>query len=390
MKGLMVAILIAACQLTAFSQGIEFFHGTFQEALDKAKVENKKVFVDVYTSWCGPCKKMAKTVFTQDQVGTFYNQNFICIKIDAEKGEGPTIAKKYGVSGYPTLMYLNGNGDAVKKLTSGVDAPYLIELGKSVLTVNDNFSVLKKKFAANKLNKDELYQYLVLLQSKELSKEVAEVFGEYFALATKEGINIQLLNMIPEYASTSDSKAFQHLLKNRKKFNKAIGEEKVTNCINDFYLGEFKYTRYTTEDEYWTAKKVLASRIDIDEKLNLSLDVDHYNNTQNEDKYIEAAGVMINKYYSKDDLKISHVLGSIRYVRKKTNLLELEKWGMLAIELNDSFMNNVQLAMVYMALKDDVKSKKFFDKAEKSGKENNDPYLQQLPQMKEMFKQMFK
>ena len=69
-------------------QGIIFFEGTWKEALEKAKKEDKLVFVDSYTTWCGPCIKMAKNVFTQESVGSFYNQNFINIKLDMEKEDG--------------------------------------------------------------------------------------------------------------------------------------------------------------------------------------------------------------------------------------------------------------------------------------------------------------
>lgn len=68
-----------------YAQGIEFFHGTYEEALQKARAEGKQIFVDVYTSWCGPCKMMAKNVFTRQEVGDYYNNKFVCLKLDAEK-----------------------------------------------------------------------------------------------------------------------------------------------------------------------------------------------------------------------------------------------------------------------------------------------------------------
>ena len=67
--------------------GISFFKGTFEEALVKAKQENKPLFVDFYAVWCVPCKKMAKTVFTQEAVGKYFNEHFISLQLDAEKGE---------------------------------------------------------------------------------------------------------------------------------------------------------------------------------------------------------------------------------------------------------------------------------------------------------------
>ena len=53
-----------------------------------AREENKLVFIDCYTSWCGPCKNMLNNVFTLSEAGEFMNAAFVCVKFDMEKGEG--------------------------------------------------------------------------------------------------------------------------------------------------------------------------------------------------------------------------------------------------------------------------------------------------------------
>ena len=60
--------------------GIEFFHGSWDEALELAKKEHKAIFMDAYAEWCGPCKRMAKNIFTQKEVGDFFNKHFINVK----------------------------------------------------------------------------------------------------------------------------------------------------------------------------------------------------------------------------------------------------------------------------------------------------------------------
>ncbi|WP_303223941.1 thioredoxin family protein, partial [Butyricimonas faecihominis] len=77
------------------------------KALELAKSEKKLVFIDCYTSWCGPCKIMAKEVLPQKEVGDFLNERFVCVKYDMEEGEGPEIAKRYKVDAYPTFLLLN-------------------------------------------------------------------------------------------------------------------------------------------------------------------------------------------------------------------------------------------------------------------------------------------
>ena len=114
--------------------GIQFFHGTWEEALAKAKKENKLIFMDAYASWCGPCKMMARNTFTKEEVGDFFNKNFINIKMDMEKHpEGRRLSQKYGLRAYPTLYFINSK-EQVKHTSVGYLNPkQLIEQGKMAL-----------------------------------------------------------------------------------------------------------------------------------------------------------------------------------------------------------------------------------------------------------------
>lgn len=113
--------------------GIDFFEGSWQEALAKAHEEDKLIFLDAYASWCGPCKAMQKNVFPAGKVGEYFNTHFINVKIDMEKGEGPALSVKYEVAAYPSLFFIDHKGKVVKSALGYHNVNKLLKLGENAL-----------------------------------------------------------------------------------------------------------------------------------------------------------------------------------------------------------------------------------------------------------------
>jgi len=118
---------------TGVAQGIVFETGSWSDVLAKAKETGKPVFVDVFTTWCGPCKMMSKDIFPLEEVGTFYNENFVCYKLDAETDEGRTIAKQYQVKGYPTYLYVRADGSIIYRFMGSCQAEFFLRITKTAL-----------------------------------------------------------------------------------------------------------------------------------------------------------------------------------------------------------------------------------------------------------------
>lgn len=130
---LTVGLILVNAKPAIQEDGISFYQGTFEEAKALAKKEKKIIFIDAFTTWCGPCKIMAKKVFVDKSVGDFYNPNFVNMKIDMESSEGLFIAKNYKVTGYPTYLYIDATGTLVHKEMGMVDANTFIGFGKAAL-----------------------------------------------------------------------------------------------------------------------------------------------------------------------------------------------------------------------------------------------------------------
>ncbi|GAB4311720.1 MAG: hypothetical protein Kow00127_01820 [Bacteroidales bacterium] len=119
--------------LSGDPQGIEFFEGTWDEALAKADKENKLIFLDVYASWCGPCKVLKAKTFPDPAAGKFFNEHFINVSLDGEKGDGIKVARQLRVRAYPSLFMLNPNGEPVVYYAGYLKPEELIQFGQAGL-----------------------------------------------------------------------------------------------------------------------------------------------------------------------------------------------------------------------------------------------------------------
>ncbi len=130
----------------AQTKTIKFESGTWEEIKAKSIKENKLIFLDAYATWCGPCKWMTKNVFTNDSVADYFNANFINVKIDMETGEGIDIARQYNINVYPSLLFIDGQGNVIHRATGTHHPQPLIELAKYAQNPDKSNSGMIEKY----------------------------------------------------------------------------------------------------------------------------------------------------------------------------------------------------------------------------------------------------
>ncbi len=151
----LISLLVLATCFTVLKaqdkkEGINFFKGNFNQALNEAKKQNKILFVDFYTKWCGPCKRMEKMVFTQKKAGDYFNKKFICLQLNAEQPENMDVVKKYKVEAFPTLGFFNKDGKPISINVGGMNVEELIEAGKVAIGESIGFEELYSMYKKNK------------------------------------------------------------------------------------------------------------------------------------------------------------------------------------------------------------------------------------------------
>ncbi|WP_316837346.1 thioredoxin family protein [Pedobacter nutrimenti] len=248
MKKLFIGLsCLAALSASAQNREIAFKEADWKTQLATAKKENKIIFFDAYTSWCGPCKIMAKEVFTKDSVADLFNSTFVNVKYDMEKGEGPALKDKYEVSAFPTYLFINADGEIVHKIVGSMSASeFMQEAGKALKPESTAFG-LAKKFNAGDHSEATAVAYLDALEKAYEADKMGAVAKVYFddlpatALMDEHNWNLAL-----KYLNNPSSQAFAYLYANKGSLESKYGAEKV----NPYFRNTFSMAIYSVKRAY--------------------------------------------------------------------------------------------------------------------------------------------
>ena len=236
MKKLLLVAVGILCTMLAFGQ-TNFQELTLEEACKKAKLEKKLIFVDLYTSWCEPCRMMADRVFPDQVIGEFMNENFVCVKYNTEVAkDGMDLVKKFNVQSYPTFLMLNTNLELENQIIGATLEPLDFK-AQVEEAMKASLASLGKQYAEGDRDMQFLAHYLKELSKSRMeikAKEVCEVL--FKVLPDTEKTN-------PEYWFIYDSEmlapvnsaAMDYLLSHFKQFRKTVGEEKILNRISSAF-----------------------------------------------------------------------------------------------------------------------------------------------------------
>lgn len=145
----------------AQNKGIHFDDTTnWKDILAKAKAEKKYIFVDCFTTWCGPCKYMSNNIYPMEEVGNFYNDKFINVEMqfdstinDAENikdryADAVFISNEYKIRNYPTFLFFSSDGELLHRKTACRDAKEFIAIGTNALDPEKQYYTQIKKYNA--------------------------------------------------------------------------------------------------------------------------------------------------------------------------------------------------------------------------------------------------
>lgn len=374
-----LTFLLSAVISISFAQGIQFVSEDtkWQDILTKAKTENKIVFVDAFTTWCGPCKKMAKDVFTDKGVGEVFNKGFINAKIDMEKGEGLDIAQRYSVRAYPTYIFVNGDGELVHRSLGMMPPDKFIEVAQSALDPNKQFYTLKKKYQAGEKNPEFLQQFSMICKEAQEDALASEVANTYMS-TQKDWLTDENKAYIIKFATSIESPLYSFVLKNKAEFYKMFSKESIEEVLETAAtenIARYSYDRATKSFNKEKASEYALKYLpkDFAEKSVSYLMVRQAMMRNDVPSLLKLAVEYFDTYPS-DNAQLLNQFAWTFYEQSSDNaqLQKALEWSLKSIQLEDVYAFNDTAAALYFKLGNKTKAKEFAEKAIKQGKSSGE------------------
>lgn len=383
MKKISLLLLVFFSVIT-FAQGMKFEENkSFKDLLALAKKENRLLFLDAYTTWCGPCKLMAKNIFPQEKVGEFYNANFINSKIDMEKGEGIDLAKKYNVRAYPTYLFINGDGELIYRVTSYYDVPEFIEVGKDAIDPAKQMGALKSKFEAGNKDPEFLKSFIKIFAfaDPELATTAA---AKYFAGKKSEPLSQEDFSFLFSLTKDSNSPLYGEFISRKDEMLKVMPEENYNKTLNTFQLNSLFNTSYDKKTKIFDEKKYVAEASKTKSEKEVStlllkskIKVAAINKDKNEYQRLSM------EYYKDGSSPefTSDELNSISWnffenATEKVNLDRALLWAKQSVKLDVAYANTDTVANLYFKSGDKANAKIWATKAIELAKKEGEEYAE--------------
>ncbi|WP_285056667.1 thioredoxin family protein [Pedobacter ginsengisoli] len=280
MKKTVLSLALIGLTSLAFAQekGIAFEKGlNWDQTKAKARTENKYIFVDVFATWCAPCKWMDKNVFDSEGLGKYINDRFISFKVqgdtsieDSEQtkkyySEAKQLISNFKVRSYPTFLFFSPKGELVHQFSGAVDDTAFITIVKEALTPEKQYSTLLRKFNKGQLRYEQmplLAKTAKQLLDTNIVHRVADCYISEFLLKLKETelFTADHLTFINDFIVDTKSEGFKFFMKYTKKINAVLGDNKAEYAIRSTIAREClpsPSTWKTTKPDWDSLQKVM-------------------------------------------------------------------------------------------------------------------------------------
>lgn len=237
MKKLLI-FLTSLILISCNTKKADYFDTNYENVFQAALKQDKMIFIDFSTVWCGPCQYFEKKIVPDSLFMTFMNKNFCTIKIDAELEYNKAIVTKFKISGYPTFIITSSNGNEIGRIDGlRENTPEkFMELIKKILKGKEQIELLLKEYTENP---DSLDLFRKLVRDKFLTNNLYKNAKELSIQAIKVSHNEDLkkeAKFYTAYASIKDSEQLSP-----KEMITFVNEKNNDKEFIEYGLGELFY-----------------------------------------------------------------------------------------------------------------------------------------------------
>lgn len=334
---------------------ILFDNSSWAALLQQAKATDKLIFVDAYTTWCGPCKTMAREVFTDSTIAKFYNDHFINTQINAEQGEGVIFSRKYRVRAYPSLFFINGNGEVVHQATGFHGVADFKRLGETALSPDGGLLEWNRRYKKGERSPEFLLK-LILAKYNAMEEDYMTV-AETYMRSQKDWSTLPNMQLIFTLIDNPESDWFDYMVDHREDFDLLFGKDAVASKLQSLFL---KMPLGKTEDAMKEVDRFYAKVYpNLAPKLSAHFKMNYYRTVGEMTAFARAADQYLGTYASSDPNELNNIAWTFfEYIEDRVLLKKAVAWAEQSVKLNPGYHNLDTLAHLYYKLNKRAKARK--------------------------------
>lgn len=363
MKRFLLAFMLTIVMAGNFSyaQGIQFIKDKWSAILLKATEENKIIFVDAFATWCGPCKMMDRNVFSTRLAGDFFNEHFINVKIDMEADEGPALAHQFGITAYPTFLFINKSGEIVHRGLGYQEPDQLLSMARKALDEENNQLALKRRYQDGERDPEFLYKYA--LQLYDAQDVDYPLISEEYLKTQDDWSNKKNMELIYKTSDASGSTMLDYFLTNKTSFEKEFGERAINGKIQYFVQNEI-YNAQQSDNQTQLKKLLEILHPGQSEEMLARINLSYLAQNEKYDEFAKAAIDFYKKYDAENWDELNEVAWLFHETIDNTTQLKFAvKLAKKSVKMDANYYNHDTLALLYEKLGKQKKAIKLGKKA---------------------------
>lgn len=352
---------------------------TLEQAIQAAKKENKKVYVHGYADWCHYCTYMKDSVYTDKEVGDFFNENFVSIKIDYEK-EGREMNRTLKIHTFPTMLFYDTNGELMHRAAGRRYKQPFMELGREAIDPKRQMRTFKTKYNDETASPYEVQFYFRMQEIAGMDAQ--PMINEYLTKQTDADLlTPNNWRIIYDIVKDPYLPVMSRVLSNKKEFEKTYTADSINSKLISLYNTRLmQFVQKLDSVGYEAEKKKIKNTkgLNIADKICAWADLNKLKMESDWVNYKTEGKLFLEKYAMDDNRRLTEV-SQVYYERfnsDKAALAEAEQWVLKAVSLSDSYKANHLLASISVLMNKKEQALNAANHAIEVGKKTSSDYRQ--------------